>query len=136
MKQPVMKKDKKTVLQKTGKPLKIKLSSGNLTKRDKNIGSLFERYSQPFLKCTWEEFGQMELRARKVMTMHKAVHPRGNIERLYMSKKETRNRFSSIEDFVNASIRRLDDYTKKSKERLITVISNSTDNIMDSQTND
>ena len=30
----------------------------------------------------------MEQRTRKLMTMHKALHPRDNVDRLYVSRKE------------------------------------------------
>ena len=30
----------------------------------------------------------MDQRTRKLMTMHKALHPRDDIDRLYMSRKE------------------------------------------------
>ena len=51
-----------------------------------------------------------------------------NTHRLYVSRKGGRGLFS-IEDSVDASIRRLEDYIKMSKERLITAANNSTDNI-------
>ena len=47
---------------------------------------------------------------------------------LYVSRKEGRVT-SSIEDRVGESIGRSEHYIKKSKERLITAASNSTDNL-------
>ena len=38
------------------------------------------RYSGPFLKWTWEELKQMDKRTRKFMTMHKALHPRDDLD--------------------------------------------------------
>ena len=65
--------------------------------------------------------------ARKLMVMHEALHSR-DIDRLYVSRKEGR-RIASIEDCVDAAIQGFADYIKKSKERLITAVSNNCDNI-------
>ena len=51
------------------------------------------------------------------MTMHKALHPRDGIERLYVSRKEERREFASIEDYVDAAIRRLEDFIKKKQTK-------------------
>ena len=65
--------------------------------------------------------------------MHKAWYPRDNIDRIYASKKERRGH-ASIEGDVDASIQRLEDYIKKSKERTMTPAINSTDNISSNRT--
>ena len=41
--------------------------------------------------------------------MHKTLHARDNVDRLYVSKKEERREHTSIEDSVDAFIRRLED---------------------------
>ena len=41
--------------------------------------------------------------------MNKALHPRDEIDRLYLSRKEGRRGLASIEDSVDASIQRLED---------------------------
>ena len=79
------------------------------------------RYSGPFLKCTREELQPADRRTRKLMTVHKALYPNDDIERQYMSEKEGEWGFVSIEESVNTSIRRLEDYIKSSRERQITV---------------
>ena len=62
------------------------------------------------------------------MTMHKALHPRDDIDTLYVSRKERGNGLTSTENNVNASIRRFDDHTKKSRKKLITATRNNTNN--------
>ena len=47
------------------------------------------------------------------MTMHKALHPRDDIDRLYVSRKEGGRGLASIKDSVDASIQRLEDYIGK-----------------------
>ena len=65
------------------------------------------------------------------MTMHKALHPRNDVETLYVSRKEGGRGLASIEDTVYASIQRLEDYIGKLERGLITTIRNDTDNTID-----
>ena len=67
------------------------------------------------------------------MTMHKALHPRDDVDRLYVSRKEGGRGLASIEDSVDASIQRLEDYIQKDDGGLITTIRNDTDNTMDNR---
>ena len=63
------------------------------------------------------------------MTMHKALQPKDDINRLYVSKKGEWRGVARTEDSVDASIREIEDNIKKSKEGLITATKNRTDNI-------
>ena len=65
------------------------------------------------------------------MTMHKALHPRDDVDRVCVSRKEAGRGLASIEDNVDASIRRLEDNIEKYEGGLITAIRNDTDNTMD-----
>ena len=60
--------------------------------------------------------------------MHKALHPRDDIDRLYGSRKEEGRGLTSTEDGIDASIWQLKDDRRKSQERLITMTRNNTDN--------
>ena len=88
------------------------------------------RYSGPFVKWTREELKQMDQIRRKIMILHKALHPRDDVDRLYVSIKEEGKELASIEDNVDASIQRLEDYIEKHDGGLITSIKNDTDNTM------
>ena len=48
--------------------------------------------------------------------MHKALYPRDDVDRLYVSRKEGGRGLASIEDSVDASIQRLEDYIQKHEE--------------------
>ena len=63
------------------------------------------------------------------MTIHKALYPRGDIDRPYVEEKEGKRGLAIFEDCVDASMWELKDYIKKRKERLIIVASGYTDNI-------
>ena len=60
--------------------------------------------------------------------MHQALHARDDIDRLYVSRKEGGRELASIEDSVDTSIQRLEDYIEKHEGGLITPIKNDTDN--------
>ena len=63
--------------------------------------------------------------------MHKALHLRDDVDRLYVSRKEGGRGLASIEDSVDTSIQRLGDYIEKHERGLITAIKNDTDNTTD-----
>ena len=63
--------------------------------------------------------------------MHKVLHSRDDVDRLYVSRKEGGRGLAIIEHNVDASIRRLEDYIEKHKRGLIRSIRNDTDNTMD-----
>ena len=46
-------------------------------------------YSGPFLEWTRDELRQMDKRTRKLMTMLKALHPRDDVDSLYVPRKES-----------------------------------------------
>ena len=73
----------------------------------------------------------MDKRKRKLMTMHKALHPRDDVDRLYVSWKEGERGLASIEDNVDTSLQRLEDNKEKHERRLITSIRNDTGKTMD-----
>ena len=60
------------------------------------------------------------------MTMHKALHPKDDFDRLYASRKEGGRGLPSIEYSVDASIQRLKDYIEKHEGGLITAFRNNT----------
>ena len=64
------------------------------------------------------------------MTIHKVLHPRDDVNRLYVSRKEGGRELASIEDSVDASIQRLKDHIQKHEGGLITATRNETENTM------
>ena len=76
----------------------------------------------------------MDQRTRKLMTMHKPLHPRDDVDRLYVSRNGGGRGIACSEDSVDASIQRLEDYIAKHKGGLITAIRNYTENTMAKRT--
>ena len=112
---------RKEYLRRTRKLLETKLSIRNLIKAINTWAVPRVRYLGPFLKRTRD----------KLMTMHKVLHPRDDVDRLYVSRKQGGRGLTSIEDTVDASIHRLEDYIEKHERGLITAIRNDTDNTVD-----
>ena len=134
IKQAEMKeKIQKEYLRRTRKLLETKLSSRNLIKGINTCAESLVRYSGLFLKWTRDELKQMDRRTRKLMTMHKALHPRDDVDRLYVSRIEGGRGLACIEDSVDASIQRLKDYIQKHEGRLITATRNETENTMNNR---
>ena len=65
--------------------------------------------------------------------MHKALNPRDDIDRLYVSRKDGGKWLANIEDSVDALIQRPEDYIEKHGGGLITSIRNDNDNTMDNR---
>ena len=81
------------------------------------------------MKWAREELKQMDQKIRKIMTRHKALHPRDDIDRLYILRKEGGRGLASTEDSVDTSIQRLQDYVEKHEGGLITPTRNNADNM-------
>ena len=62
------------------------------------------------------------------MKMYKPLHPRNDREKLYVSRKEGGRGLASIQDSLDASIQRLENFIKKRGGRLNTATKNNTDN--------
>ena len=58
----------------------------------------------------------MDQKTRKLMIMQKALHPREDVGRLYVYRKEGGRGLASIEDSVDASIQQLQDYIENTNE--------------------
>ena len=67
--------------------------------------------------------------------MHRPLHLRDDIDRLYVSRKEEATGLANIEDYVNASIQGFKDCVIKWTERRITAACNNIDKYKDKQNN-
>ena len=124
------KKIKKNYLRRTRKLLEIKLSNRKLIKGMNTWAVPLVRSSGRFQKWISEELKQMDKRTRKLMSMHKALHPRDDVDRLFVSRKKGGWKLVSTEDSVDALKQRLEDYMEKHEKGLITAIRNDSDNTM------
>ena len=110
--------------------IETKLNSRNLIKGINTWAVPLVRYSGPFLKWTRDELKQMDQRTRKLMTMHKALHLRDDVDRLYVSRYEGGGELASIEDSVDASIQRLKGFIQNHEGGPIRATRNENENTM------
>ena len=125
-------KIQKEYLRRTRKLLETKLNSRNLIKEINTWAVPLDRYSGPFFKWTRDELRQMDQRTRKLMTIHKALHPRDDVDRLHVPRKEGGRGLAGIEDSVDTSIQ-LEDNIEKHEGGLMTAIRNNTDDTIDNR---
>ena len=101
------------------KILESKLNGGNIIKAINTWAIPILRYSAAFLDWTINDLQEMDRRTRKLMTMHNALHPRSNVDRLYIPRGEGGRGLLNVEDTVNLAKLRLQEYVKMSDERLV-----------------
>ena len=74
-------------LRKTRKLLKSKLNSGNLVKSINTWAVLLLRYSAAFVNWKRSELQEIDRKTRKYLTMYGGLHPKADIDRLYLPRK-------------------------------------------------
>ena len=124
-------KIKKEYLRRTRKLLKTKLYRRNLIQGINTCAAPLVRYFGPFLKRTREELKQMDQTTRKLMTMHKALYARDDVNRLCVKKIRRKRTYQYWRQCwpINTTTRRL--YWKA---RLITATRNNSKNTRSNRT--
>ena len=104
--------------------LETKLNGGNIIKAINTWAIPVLRYSAPFLKWRNTELQELDRRTRKLLTMHNAHHPKSNVERIYIPRKEGGRGLLNVEDIVNTAILGLEEYVVDSNERILSAARN------------
>ena len=101
------------------KILETKLNGGNIITEINTWAISLLRYSAAFLDWARAEFEQMDRRTRKFMTMHRALNPKSDVARIYLSRKERGRGLISVEDIAKLAILGLERYALTSEEVLL-----------------
>ncbi len=96
------------------KLLKSKLNSGNLFQAINTWAVSLYRYGAGIVDWTKEEMKQIDRRTRKLITMHQGMHPRSDVDRIYVERERGGRGLMSIEDTVNYERHSLKRYTETS----------------------
>ena len=108
-------------LRRARKVLKTMLNEGNIIKRINIWAISLLRYSAAFIDWNCTELTQLDRRTRKLMRMHNALHPKSNVDRLYIPRrKEGGGGLQGVEETVKVTNLGLENYVKESRERLLT----------------
>ena len=104
----------KEYIRRIRKVLKSKLNGGNLVHGINTWAVSLLRYSAAFV--SWQAIGT---KTRKLFTIYGALHPKSDVDRLYLPRKEGGRGLTSIEDCVELAIRGLEVYVHGREKRLI-----------------
>ena len=101
------------------KILETKLNGGNIITGVNTWAISLLRYSAAFLDWTEAELEQIDRRTRKLITMHRALNPKSDVARIYLSRKEGGRALISVEETVKLTILGLERYALTSEEGLL-----------------
>ena len=105
-----VKKDYNTRVKKL---LKSRLNAGNLIKAINTWAVATVRYTAGiFFDWTVDELKDMDRKTRKLLTMNNGLHPRADVDRLYLPRREGGKGMMSIEEIVRLEECSLSDYVK------------------------
>ena len=68
------------------------------------------RYFAAFIDWNCTELTQLDRRTRELMTMHCALHPKSNVDRLYIPRNEGGRGLEGVEEPVNVTNLGLENY--------------------------
>ena len=96
--------------------LKSKLHSGNTVKAINTWAVPVNRYSAGRVDWKNSELRNMDRKTRKVLDMYQALHPRSNVDKLYLPRSKGGKVLLSLEECVNAEKRSLGQYLKMNED--------------------
>ena len=77
------------------------------------------RYGAGALECRVDELKELDRKTRKLLTMHKELHPKNDLDRLYISRKEGGRELMSCESTIRSEENNLGWYLKNSDQNLL-----------------
>ena len=110
MKEKVKSKCKSQKFRRVKELLRSQLNGGNVIAGMNAWAVGIIRYGAGVLDWTKEELKSIDIKTRKLMTMNGSLHPRGNVGRLYLARKEGGRGLISCEECVNVEVQNLDKY--------------------------
>ena len=111
----------KEYIRRLRKVLKSKLNGGNLVRGVNTWAVSLLRYSAAFVSWRKNELEAIDRKTRKLFTIYGALHPKSDVDRLYIPRKEGGRRLISIKDCFELAMRSLEVYFHGCEERLIQV---------------
>ena len=109
----------KEYIRKLRKVLRSKLNGGNLVRGINTQAVSLLRYLTAFVSWRESKLQAIDRKTRRLFTIYRALHPKSDVDRLYIPRKEGGRRLISIEDSAELVIKGLEVYVLASKKRLI-----------------
>ena len=98
----------KEYIRRLRKVLKSKLNGGNLVRGVNTWAVSLLKYSTAFVSWRKIELQAIDRKTRKLFTIYGALHPKSDVDKLYVPSKEGGRGLISIEDCVELAIRGLE----------------------------
>ena len=109
----------KEYIRRLRKVLKSKCNGGNLVRGVNTSTVSLLRYSTAFVSCRKGGLQATDRKTRKLFTIYGVLHPKSDVDRLYIPRKNGGRALIFTEDCVELAIRGLEVYFHGSAERLI-----------------
>ena len=107
---------KSECIRRVKKLLESQLNEGNII-AGMNVWAVgIIRYGAGVLDWTKEKLKSIDIKTRKLIPMNGSLHPRGNVGRLYLARKEGVRGFISCEECVNVEVQNLEKYLSEREE--------------------
>jgi hypothetical protein len=104
--------------------LKTRLNGGNIIKAINTYAVSVVRYSAGIVKWSREELAVIDRKTRKLLTIYGGLHPRSDVDRLYVQRKEGGRGLKSVMDTVKDEERQLAQYVCSMEGSLMQAVSN------------
>ena len=109
----------KEYIRRLRKVLKSKLNGGNLVRGVNAWSVSLLRSPAVFVSWRKSKLAAIDRNTRKLFTIYGALHPKADVDRLYIPRRERGRVLISIKDSAELAIRGLEVYVHGSEERLI-----------------
>ena len=108
-------KVKKEYYRRARKVLETKLNSDNVFNAINTWTVSVVWYSAAFLGYSRHKLEKIDKKIRKLLTIQTGFHPKGNVDRLYLSRSDSDRGLIGVQDTVDTAILGLRYYVRKSK---------------------
>ena len=99
--------------------LKSKLNAGNVVMAVNSRAVSLVRYGAGIVDWTKAELQEMDRKTRKIFTMNRALHPRSDVDRLYLKRVEGGRGLQCLEEVVKLEELSLAFYLSKKEDKLL-----------------
>ena len=99
--------------------LKSKLNAGNVVMAVNSRAVSLVRYCAGIVEWTKAELQEMDRKTRKIFTMNRSLHPRSDVDRLYIKRTEGGRGLQCLEEVVKLEELSLAFYLSKKEEKLL-----------------
>ena len=112
-------KTRKEYLDRVRKVMKSKLNGGNVIKAINTWAIPLIRYGAGIIDWTKNEIDEIDRKTRKMLNMYGGLHPKSNVDRLYLKRENGGRGLISVGDFIINERNNLGLYAKDSSENFI-----------------